>query len=269
VLPRSGSRLAQGLVVGLLVTAGFLAVFAVIGLPIIYGATSISKAVPWIGVAIGVVLVAVGLFALSGRPVALPVRNPWHLSSDRRPTTMVMFGAGYALASLGCTPPVFLAMVGASAGSRVGADSLAVFAAYGTGMAVVLMALSVSAALVQEGLARGVKRLLPHMGRVAGGLLVVAGGYLTYHWLRVRLGPQATLSSDPLVGSVTKFSARIESLASGRANLVLAGAGVVVAVAVATSLWQHRRARVSQTAESRRSMAALVGNDPSFQREEV
>jgi cytochrome c-type biogenesis protein len=45
-LPSASTRLAQGLAAGLLVTAGFLGVFAVIGLPISLGATAISRVLP-------------------------------------------------------------------------------------------------------------------------------------------------------------------------------------------------------------------------------
>jgi len=52
---------------------------------------------------------------------------------------------------------------------------LVVFGSYAVGMASVLMALAVGAALLRNGLARALKRLLPHMNRIAGALLLLVG----------------------------------------------------------------------------------------------
>lgn len=93
------NRIAQGLVVGLLVTAGFLGVFIVVGLPISYGATLIAQALPWTGMGVGLALLVIGLATLSGRRIALPVANPLPVRHDRHATTMLMFGVGYGIAS--------------------------------------------------------------------------------------------------------------------------------------------------------------------------
>jgi cytochrome c biogenesis protein CcdA len=58
---------------------------------------------------------------------------------------------------------------------------LVVFGSYAVGMASVLMALAVGAALLRNGLARALKRLLPHMNRIAGALLLLVGASLTYY----------------------------------------------------------------------------------------
>ena len=253
-LPRAPSRIAQGLLAGLLVTAGFLGVFAIVGLPIVYGAGAVADAVPWAGLAIGLLLAAGGLLALFGRRVALGIRNPVHLGRGRGLGAIVLFGAGYGIASLGCTLPLFLALVGASLGAE-SSDSLLVFAAYGLGMALVLTALSVAAALARQGLARGVRRLVPHMSRIAGALLLIAGVYVSYYWLRLELGDKATLADDPIVGFGTRFTARLEVLARGDRTLLLVLAGIAVGFAIAAALWQWSR---------RRTGAAKPTGDPRF-----
>ncbi|MGH3114405.1 MAG: cytochrome c biogenesis CcdA family protein [Gaiellaceae bacterium] len=243
-LPRAPGRVAQGLLVGLLVTAGFLGVFALVGLPIVYGAGTVADAVPWAGLAIGIVLAAAGIVALLGGRVALAVRSPVRLGRERGLTTMILFGTGYGIASLGCTLPLFLALLGASLGAGASGDSLLVFVAYGLGMALVVTALSVAAALARDGLARGLRRLVPHMGRIAGALLLVAGAYVSYYWLRLEFGEKATLADDPVVGFGTRFTARLEVLARGDGGLVLIVAASVVGLALAAGLWQWRRQRM-------------------------
>jgi cytochrome c biogenesis protein CcdA len=109
-------------------------------------------------------------------------------------------------------------------------------------MAVVLMALSVAAALAQQGLARWLRRFLPYLPRVTGGLLVLAGAYLTYYWWRVRFGARATLATDPIVGRVVRYTARLTASAEGAAWGLLVVAGLVVAISAAVT-WRPWRRR--------------------------
>ena len=242
-LPRAPNRMAQGLLVGLLVAVGFMGVFAVVGLPVAYGVALVADAVPWMGMTVGLGLLALGGLGLAGVRVGVAVANPVRPGHDRRLRTMLIFGAGYGIASLGCTLPVFLTLLASAAGTAGAAGSVAVFAAFGSGMALVLMALGVAAALLDQGLTRALRRLLPHMHRIAAGLLMIAGAYLTYYWARVQLGPAATLASDPLVGLVTKFTARLMLLASSAGLLIVAGAALLVVSAVTVSWLRMRRQR--------------------------
>ncbi|MGI8420894.1 MAG: cytochrome c biogenesis CcdA family protein, partial [Gaiellaceae bacterium] len=139
-LPRAATRVAQGLLVGALVTVGFLGLFALIGVPISFGAGAVAQAVPWAGIATGALLAVVGLVALAGVHMRSPLHFQVRARRERRAGAIVLFGVGYGAASLGCTLPIFLTLVGAS----LGGSNVAVFVAYGIGMAVVLMTLSVT-----------------------------------------------------------------------------------------------------------------------------
>lgn len=184
-------------------------------------------------------MVMVAVAGLAGRTLYLRPRQPLQVRRRRRPGTMVWFGAAYAVCSLGCTLPIFVALVGASLATTSVIEGTIVFGAYGLGMATMLMALSLGAALARDGLARRLKRLLPHMQRVASGLLLIAGAYLTYYWARVLWSPPKSLSSDPLVGAMTRFATLVQRAAgsSGGRGAVLV-AGGVVAVGIAVAMWQ-------------------------------
>lgn len=237
-LPRAPNRILQGTAVGLVVTAGFLGVFAVVSLPIVYGARVLADAVPWVGVAIGVLLVALGAAVLAGRYVGLSLNVGPAVREHRETGVLAMagFGVAYGVASLGCTLPIFLALLGASVGAR----GVSVFAAYAAGMAIVLTALAIAAALAKQGLARHLRRLLPYMSRVAGALLIVSGGYLAYYWLRLELGPQATLADDPVVGTVTRYTAELADFAEESGGVLIAAAAVLVGSLIAYGLWSWR-----------------------------
>jgi cytochrome c biogenesis protein CcdA len=238
-LPAASTRLLQGLGVGALVALGFLGFFAVIGLPVSFGLSAVADAVPWLGLATGVALTLAGLAVLAGRRLVSPpaVRVP--LRRDRRLGSMLLFGVAYGAASLGCTLPIFLALVGAS----VGAGKLAVFIAYGAGMAIVLMALAVAVAGARQGLATRLRPALPHVGRLAGALLTASGAYLVYYWLRVRFGDSVTLADDPIVGFAARYSAKLQGFADRHGAPLLIAAGALVAFAVVSGARPRRLAR--------------------------
>jgi cytochrome c biogenesis protein CcdA len=243
-LPRAPSRVLQGVVVGALVTVGFLGFFALVGLPISYGAGAVAHAVPWAGLATGAALALAGLLTLLGVHPRLQARPTLQPRRERRLTAMLLFGVGYGAASLGCTLPLFLTLVGASLSDG---GKLTTFLAYGTGMAVVLMALSVLVALAREGATRIVRPLLPYMSRIAGLLLLASGGYLSYYWARLQFGDTATVANDPIVRFGVRFSGQVRGFADGRGSLIIAVGGAIVVLALLASLWQHRRGRAVST----------------------
>jgi cytochrome c biogenesis protein CcdA len=245
-LPRAGTRVAQGLLVGALVAVGFLGLFALASLPISFGVGAIAQTVPWAGIVTGALLALAGLVALLGVHLPSPVHLHVRVRRERRAGAIVMFGIGYGAASLGCTLPIFLALVGAS----LGGGKVAVFSAYAVGMTVVLMSFSVAVALLRGGVSRFVRPLLPHMNRIAGALLVVSGSYLTYYWARIRFGNTATLADDPLVWFPTRYVAQIQGYAQDHAwpLLLVAVAVLVAATAVAYRQSPRRHAAARRLA---------------------
>jgi cytochrome c-type biogenesis protein len=236
-LPRAPTRILQGLLVGALVSIGFLGLFALVGLPVSFGVALVARAVPWAGLATGALLAVAGLAALAGRRVALPLHLHVPVKKERRFGAMLLFGVGYGAASLGCTLPLFLTLIAASSGP----DKLTVFVAYAAGTAVVLTALAVLVALAREGVARAVRPALPYMSRIAGLLLVIAGGYLVYYWARIRFGDTATVADDPIVSFAFRFTGHIRTFADGRGSTVVAVAAGIVLVALVAALLRSRR----------------------------
>src|SRR2546423_11705408 len=116
-LPRAPTRILQGLFVGALVSIGFLGLFALASLSVSFGVALVARAIPWAGLATGGLLALAGLVALSGRPIALPLHLHIPVQRERRLGAMLLFGAGYGAASLGCTLPPFPTPLSASSGA--------------------------------------------------------------------------------------------------------------------------------------------------------
>jgi len=232
---RAGARVAAGVAMGGAVAAGFVGVFVAAGLPLALGASFLTRYVPWVGIAIGGGLVIAGTSILLGKRLSLET----HLSGRRGPRGPVAFGVGYGAASIGCTLPVFLAVVGAGAASAAAIGVLASFAAYGAGTAAMLIVLGVGAAHAEGSIAARMKRLVPHMQRVSGVLLVAAGIYLSYYWIRLATLGATTAHADPVTRMVATAVAATERVAAAHGHLIMA----LVLVAATAAIVVAARAR--------------------------
>lgn len=176
-----GARAAQGVLVGGLVTAGFLAVFGTAGVLIAIGLRSFVKLVPWVALAIGVILVVVGVRGLAGRPLALRLPAAVGPVTKGGYRNVLVFGLAYAVASLSCTIQIFLAVVGTSLTGGA-AQAILVFAFYALGVAAVLMGISISVAIAKGGLVSMIRKMLPAVERIAAALMVIAGVFIVFYW---------------------------------------------------------------------------------------
>lgn len=172
-------RAGDGLVLGAMVTAGFLLVFVLAGALVSLGAGSLARFFPWATVVVGAVLVVLGLRLYLGRglSIRMPYLQATRVAGSYR--AMFVYGVAYALASLGCTLPIFLIAVGAALGAGP-LGSLALFVAYSLGMGLVLTAVALGAVLFRGVVAATLRRTLPYVQQISALLLMVAGGYLLW-----------------------------------------------------------------------------------------
>lgn len=185
---RPAARLGRALAVGGTVTVSFVLLFAAVGLPIALGARAVVDWLPWIALGLGVFLVAVGGYRLAGGALysAVPERLGARLAFGRSGgRAYFLFGLAYGLASLSCTLPIFLPVVGISVTAGAGWGSLGALALYGIGMGTVIITLTVTAALFRTALATRLRRALPYIDRIGTTALFAAGAYLVYYWLTI------------------------------------------------------------------------------------
>jgi len=176
-------RLLRALLVGGTLTAGFLVLFASAGSLISLGVRALIGAMPWIGLLVGVGLVLLGGWLLLGRHMTLPSLPQFRVKRERGLRSIFLFGVAYGLASLSCTLPIFLVAVGGAFTRQGVVAGVAQFVAYGLGMGVVLMALTLSLAFFEGVLVGRLRRLVPYVERAGAVLLLGAGAYIVYYWL--------------------------------------------------------------------------------------
>ena len=62
-------------------------------------------------------------------------------------------------------------------------DSILQFVAYALGMGVVILAVTIGAALFRDAVSRWLRGALPHVHRVSSLFMVGAGAYLIWYWV--------------------------------------------------------------------------------------
>jgi cytochrome c-type biogenesis protein len=181
-------ELGRALAFSVAVSAGFVVLFAAAGLLLGGIGTVIVLSLPWLGLLVGVLLVAYGALALTGGPTpslaaSERLAGPFTAAAARPGLPgYAAYGVAYGLASLGCALPVFLTVVGGALSQGL-FRAVALFVLYGLGLSAVLSATALLAAVLGTGVVarlRWARRLMPPLG---AALLLLAGAYITYYWL--------------------------------------------------------------------------------------
>ncbi|WP_456237988.1 cytochrome c biogenesis protein CcdA [Nonomuraea montanisoli] len=225
-------------------TAGFVTVFGLFGLVVTVLAVSVGGYLPWATLVIGVVLVGLGLWLLSGRELVLRLPGLGTGRPTTSPLSLYGYGLSYAVASLSCTAGPFLAVTSAALSGAGLGGGVAAFTAYALGMGLIVAVLSLAVALARATAVARLRRLLPYVSRAGGALLILAGLYVLYYgWyeLRVFAGRDA---DDPIVGVVTAVQASVAgcvaALGPGRLSLAF---GLLLALATLVLRRARRRDR--------------------------
>lgn len=169
-----------GLRLGLLLTLGTLTAFGALGLAFIWVGGLVGRYLPYLNLGLGLGLLAMGVLALLGKGtgLSLGLRSP----KEKGFVQFYGFGLAYGFASLGCTLPVFLSVVGFAL-TQGPVDGALAFLAYGLGMGAVLTTASLLVGLGQEGVLRHLGQGGRYLGAVGALLLLLAGGYLVGYQL--------------------------------------------------------------------------------------
>jgi cytochrome c-type biogenesis protein len=221
-------RNARGLAAGASVTAGFVIVFALFGTLVHAGIDVVLGWVPWVMIPVGLAMAAIGAAATAGRPlrVAPPRRR---LGRGRGVASMAGFGVTYAVASLTCALPLFLAAVAASFGRLGVLDGVGTFVAYALGMGLLLMVLGLVVANAGVAPLRRIRAVTRVVPRVAGAVLTVVGAYLVFYWASYLADPTA---SPPPIGAVEHVQTLLTTWLSQSPRVV----GVVLACVVLAAI---------------------------------
>ena len=215
-------------------TVGFVAVFGGFGLLTISAASTVQRYLPFVTVVIGMGLVALGIWLVSGRELHIPAVNVPGGAPSAGLASMFGYGISYAIASLSCTIGPFLALTGAGLPGRSLVDGLLVYLAYAAGLALVVGVLAVAAAFASSALSDRLRAVLPYVNRISGVLLIVVGLYVGYYGLyEVRLFHANANPADPVIAA----AGRVQGAIAGWVHQHGGWPWLVVLLALALAAW--------------------------------
>jgi len=191
-------NVVRALIVGLVMTAGFIVVFGVFGVlfETILSQGTVTSKTGYVTAGIGVLMIPLGIFMLIGRELNLRLPKMNRGTGSRQLPSIFMFGVSYAVVSLSCTIGLFISVISGSFARQGFADGVANFIAYAVGMGSVITFLTISLAMARTNIARDLRRVLPYVSRISGLMLVLAGIYLVNYGIW-----EIRVLEDPTVGN--------------------------------------------------------------------
>jgi cytochrome c-type biogenesis protein len=220
---RADRRIARAVGVSTAVSVGFAAMFIIVGVVFSSASSALSQQMPWITIAVGTAMLAMGVASIFGWKPRLPFQN--RATTQRRDAVgMATFGFTYALVSLSCTLGPFLS-VSTFAMQRSFLGGIATYMVYAAGMGTIILALSVSAALAHDSLVGTMRNASKYAPRLAGVLLILSGGYAIWYGRWELAVYDGDLSSDSIVDAGTNLQTRFvlftQSFGANRIALII------------------------------------------------
>lgn len=235
---RRAVRFAAGM------TVGFVAVFGLAAAVLAPLALSVERYLPIVTVVIGIVLVGLGGWLLTGGQLAIRGLAGHGSAPTASWLSQIGYGASFALASLSCTIAPFLAVTAGSLRSGGPLGVAAAFVTYALGMGTVVLVLALAVAAARTSVVGALRRAGAMISRGSGALLVVAGAYVAwYGWFEIRVLAGST-TSDPVIDAAIGVQGAIARWVAGLGPGGLLGTAAVAAGALAGALlWRRIRAR--------------------------
>lgn len=179
----------HGLKLGLVVSAGFFTVFGALGVAFsLVGGAVLSRLgphLPWVAASIGGILILLGVLMLFGSfSVGLSLEAiATRIAQDNPHTSLrsyYLYGISYAVGSIGCVFPIFFVwVVQPLLQGFVG--GLVNFVAYASGMALMMIALSLTISFSKELIEGYLRPLMRYVHKAAALVMIGAGVYLIYY----------------------------------------------------------------------------------------
>jgi cytochrome c-type biogenesis protein len=174
----------RSLVLGLTCAAGSTVFFAVaaVAISLLGGVASRYLVATKPAIALGVVVLGLGLVADIRLPsIALSLGS----AGQRLPPAagLFLYGFGYALATTGCTLPIYVSIIVLPLTSGFGGAALVTFASFAAAMALMMVLTSLLVGLARGSVLGRLQASTVWIKRATGAVLIAAGLYLGYYYM--------------------------------------------------------------------------------------
>lgn len=178
-----GSKASLGKAVpsGVICTLGLVTVFSIIGAMASILGNLISPYIPLLELAAGLATIVLGfsmLIEIKLPSFSLPIKAP----KRRGFIGLFLYGTVYGLATLGCSAPIFFAILFWAIAEGGLLNGVVTFVIYAMGMGLPLILTTILLAMAKEMTLKRMVRMLPWLQRISGIILIIIGAYLIYFY---------------------------------------------------------------------------------------
>jgi cytochrome c-type biogenesis protein len=228
--------IGRSLLVGTTVSAGFIAVFLVIGLVTQHWTHVLFQNAKYATAIIGVAFIVLGIALLLGLklPFVTPTVQP--TKHDRTLRSMFVYGVAYATASLGCTLPLFTLTLFSTGNDGYWAG-VANVVVYSIGMALVVLSLTIALATANLSFVRWLRSKMMYVEMVSGAFVLLSGMYMLWYFWQVDVQE----AGDPITDAVDRLQRDAQTWLVDNWQVAAWLLGGVVALAVGYALTRERR----------------------------
>ncbi len=143
---------------------------------------------------------------------------------------MFVFGVAYAVASLSCTLPIFLSLISTAVAVSSAPQVLLIFLTYGTGMALVVVGITIGVAEGRRSIIERVRLIGRRIDLISGWVMLLAGAFIVWYWATELSVGALALGSNPIVRWIEETSASITGFVGRHVTAVAIGVPVLVVI---------------------------------------
>ncbi|MEX0660463.1 MAG: cytochrome c biogenesis CcdA family protein [Balneolaceae bacterium] len=178
--PTLSTKTIRGLKLSFLSIAGILLIYTLAGAMIILAAQVLKDYMKWITIAMGSVLILLGLLMMVGKSFSFSINMN---STNKRSETVeaFVFGMAYAIGALGCLFPLFLVVATQAMAASSAFQGATYIGAYFGGISIMMIITILLSTFARDFLMKYLRKILPYMERFTGALLILAGIYIIYY----------------------------------------------------------------------------------------
>lgn len=134
------------------------------------------------------------------------------------------------------------------------AESLTVLAAYGVGMSLVVIVLTLALVAGRDRVRESMRSVSARLETISGWVMIAAGAFVVWYWATVLVSGASVLGSNPFTRTIDEFTAHVAGIVA--ANPILSG---LVLALVGLVIWS--RAGGGEDTESHQHVRQAPGDD--------
>ncbi len=180
-------RAIMGLIWGVIFALGFSTVFAFIALLILTGVNVLVKALPFISILLGIILVFIAIYRFIGKNI--PIFNTLKIQTfignnvKTKNKGIYFWGVMYSLASLGCSFPVFLSIILVSFSKASYVTGIFDILVYFVGISIISIVVSIILTISRDTIRKHLIPFLKYVNWFGNIVILLSGIYLIVFYL--------------------------------------------------------------------------------------